>query len=318
MTLKHLSNEELHLSTITAVEREREATLTVLWHLRENERRLLFAERGHKDLKTYCVKELKLSEGSAWRRIAAVKLLKEIPETMEKFRSGQLSLTQICQAQSFFRQERPTLERKREILGAIENQGAKTERILCELGADAKVEPCRERPVKGGKVEVTLVLDEETLKQMGEIEIFLNKKLSKLELVKLMTAQTLERLKKPPRKRVQVATAKLPRATKPEAQSAIAAKAGATVGPRKPTRKISTVTIREIKARDNNQCQYKTSTGEQCEARLYLQTEHKTPWAKGGTHEHQNLELLCPNHNQWRALQQFGTQKMKLYQPRLE
>ena len=54
----------------------------------------------------------------------------------------------------------------------------------------------KERAVKGGKIEATLLLDHDLLKTMEEIEILLNKRLSKLELVQLMAKTTLEVLRK--------------------------------------------------------------------------------------------------------------------------
>ena len=300
MNLQDLNNDQLHLATVSAAERERVATVHLLWHLRENEKRMLFAIRGHKDLKTYCVKELKLSEGSSWRRIAAMKLLRELPEAVEKLKSGDLNLTQVCQAQTFFRQEHSTTEQKREILNSIENHtSAQTERILCERGMQISQEPCREKPIKGGRVELTLILDTETLQQMEEIEVLTGKKTSKLELVKLMTRHMLRRLR---RDRKSKATS---RATAVEAP-----------GIRK--RSISRSTKREIKIRDEDRCQYRTALGRQCEAKLQLQFEHRVPWAKGGTNQVENLELLCPHHNRLRAVQQFGRSKMKEFSPALK
>ena len=84
MNLKHLSNDELHSFTKAAAEKERLSTIEVLWHLREVERRMLYAKMGYRDLKEYCIKECKYSEGSAWRRIAAMKLLVEVPELEKK------------------------------------------------------------------------------------------------------------------------------------------------------------------------------------------------------------------------------------------
>ncbi|OYZ13527.1 MAG: hypothetical protein B7Y39_17390 [Bdellovibrio sp. 28-41-41] len=79
MKLKHISSEDLHAKTKSIAEKERLTTIEVLWHLRENERRMLYAQMGYRDLKEYCVKELKYSEGSAWRRISAMRLLQELP-----------------------------------------------------------------------------------------------------------------------------------------------------------------------------------------------------------------------------------------------
>jgi 5-methylcytosine-specific restriction endonuclease McrA len=59
-------------------------------------------------------------------------------------------------------------------------------------------------------------------------------------------------------------------------------------------------------------------THKQCEAKFYLQTEHIVPFAKGGTSQLQNLQLLCPAHNRLRAIEQYGINKMQNYLPQLK
>jgi hypothetical protein len=175
MNLKNLSNSELHLQTVSKANCERLATLEVLWHLRENERRLLYAEMGFRDLKEYCVKELKYSEGSAWRRISAMRVLKEVPEIQEKIQSGNLNLTQISLARRHFREVKSSLPEKREILLSIENQSIKsTERILCERSPESLTSRPEEseRPVSGQKLEVTFILDEDLQKDPFRKAIF--------------------------------------------------------------------------------------------------------------------------------------------------
>jgi hypothetical protein len=84
------------------------------------------------------------------------------------------------------------------------------------------------------------------------------------------------------------------------------------------SRYISRFTLREMKHRDQHQCQYKDpNTQRQCEAQFFLQNEHIIPFAKGGTNEISNLQQLCPAHNRLRAIEQFGINKMKNYLPQL-
>jgi 5-methylcytosine-specific restriction endonuclease McrA len=341
MNLKNLSNSELHLQTVSKANCERLATLEVLWHLRENERRLLYAEMGFRDLKEYCVKELKYSEGSAWRRISAMRVLKEVPEIQEKIQSGNLNLTQISLARRHFREVKSSLPEKREILLSIENQSIKsTERILCERSPESLTSRPEEseRPVSGQKLEVTFILDEDLQKDLREIEILLGKPYSKLELFKLMTKRTLVELQKN--------RTKTPKLTKPmvaktedklsyemnflEAHNPKAShetevaldvlKQTATERKAQPlrsqaalrSRHVPSAVRRQVAVRDQNQCRYRDPvTGRRCEARLYLQMEHLVPFAKGGGHDPQNLQLLCASHNRLRAVQQFGGQKMR-------
>ena len=98
-----LKDQELLKVTADLVQNERHVLTLVLHHLREVERRRLFSDLGYPSLFEYCVRELKYSEGQAGRRIQAMRLLKELPEIEPMIRSGSLSLTNISQAQSYFR-----------------------------------------------------------------------------------------------------------------------------------------------------------------------------------------------------------------------
>ena len=117
MNLKSFKDKELLSQIKQLVKNEREVLTKILHHLREVERRKLFSDLGYQSLFEYTVKELKYSEGQAGRRIQAMRLIKEIPEVEKKIASGKLSLSNISQAQSYFREARkmeahPPLETK--------------------------------------------------------------------------------------------------------------------------------------------------------------------------------------------------------------
>jgi 5-methylcytosine-specific restriction endonuclease McrA len=166
----------------------------------------------------------------------------------------------------------------------------------------------------------------------------LGKQYSKLELFKLMTKRTLVELQKN--------RTKTPKLTKPmvaktedklsyemnflEAHNPKAShetevaldvlKQTATERKAQPLRSQTALRSRHVPSavRDQNRCRYRDPvTGRRCEARLYLQMEHLVPFAKGGGHDPQNLQLLCASHNRLRAVQQFGGQKMRPYFPSL-
>ncbi len=66
--------------------------------------------------------------------------------------------------------------------------------------------------------------------------------------------------------------------------------------------------------RQDGKCAYtdpKTHT--KCGSRYALQVEHIEPFALGGLTAPENLELLCPAHNQLRATQRYGEEKMRKY-----
>ena len=131
MQLKNLKDKDLLDNTKQLVARERQLLTEVLKHLREIERRRLFSTLGCSSLFEYCIEVLKYSESQAQRRISAMRLIREIPEIEEKVSKGELSLTNIAQAQSFFRQEgkakaQPlSTSKKKAVLKGLENRSSR-------------------------------------------------------------------------------------------------------------------------------------------------------------------------------------------------
>ena len=105
MNLNSLTDDTLISKTDALVAREREILAEVLHHLREIERRRLFSELGYKSLFDLAVKRFGYSEDQAYRRIAAMRLLKELPEIEERITAGAITLSNIGIAHALFRNE---------------------------------------------------------------------------------------------------------------------------------------------------------------------------------------------------------------------
>ncbi len=120
--LSSLKDQELLDQTKSLVSKERQLLTQVLHYLREVERRKLFSDLGYPSLFEYAVRELKYSEGQAGRRIQAMRLLKELPELEGKIETGALSLSNICQAQSFFREKEKGRKSALEVRGRTRGQ----------------------------------------------------------------------------------------------------------------------------------------------------------------------------------------------------
>src|SRR5690348_7620006 len=120
MNLKMLSDEVLLKTIRNLAGREREIGLQILHHLREVERRQLFAELGYPSLFEYCVKELGYSNAAAHRRVSSMRLMRELPELEEKVTEGSLNLSLLSKAHSFFKQEDvKSVEAKREVMESL-------------------------------------------------------------------------------------------------------------------------------------------------------------------------------------------------------
>src|SRR3989338_8289159 len=141
MDLSKVSDGKLVSSAREWVAKEREAWIKVLHHLLEIERRKVFSDYKCSSLFDFCVRVLGYSESEAQRRILAMRLMRDVPESLEKLSSGSLSLTNAANAQALFqRMEREG--RAVEKLATIEKLEGKPSRradaILMELDPNAR------------------------------------------------------------------------------------------------------------------------------------------------------------------------------------
>ena len=72
------------------------------------------------------------------------------------------------------------------------------------------------------------------------------------------------------------------------------------------SRAVPLNTRRAVLQRDNYQCTYCAADGTQCRERVGLEIDHITPFSLGGTHEIENLRVVCKAHNGLFAEQVFG------------
>ena len=104
-SLRSLSDPELLSRTHAKAAEERRVTSEFLQHLAEVERRKLYLAQGHSSLWDYLVRDLGYSEGSAHRRISALRLMLDVPEIGQALEDGRLSLSVASKAQTFLRRE---------------------------------------------------------------------------------------------------------------------------------------------------------------------------------------------------------------------
>src|SRR4051812_2587895 len=105
-SISELTNSELLIRTQDLSLNERKTTTAVLWHLKEIERRRLHLEIGFSSIFEYAVKELKYSEGSASRRINAMRLLKDFSQVAPLLEDGSFNLSNLSAVQSFLKTEK--------------------------------------------------------------------------------------------------------------------------------------------------------------------------------------------------------------------
>jgi hypothetical protein len=69
---------------------------------------------------------------------------------------------------------------------------------------------------------------------------------------------------------------------------------------------------REVFERDEGRCAFTDSEGRRCSSRWQVEFHHRVAYARGGTHDVENIELRCRAHNQYEAEVEYGVGFMAL------
>ncbi len=319
--LKTLSSDQLIQSLKNLVNQERTLLTQILWHLKEVDERKLFLEQGYPSLFEYCVAVLAYSESQAYRRIAAMRLLREIPALESKLDSGQLKLTQVTLAQEYFRHERKqsaavaaaplTLPQKVEILNQIASKSAReTERYFAQLAPEFSSRE-KTRQITPHQVEIKFVISEQVVEKLTRF-----KELDANGQTAINYAEVFERLLDLALKQKEKSRQNLKDETPVTTNNATADGAkvttNATADGAKNPRFIPAHLKRQVLARDQGKCVFKNSiTGKVCGSRFAVQLDHLVPVALGGQSTLENLRCLCRAHNQFEAQRIFGAEKIR-------
>ncbi len=313
MNLRSLPNETLLGNIKNLAQKERDVTLEVLHHLREVERRSLFAELSYSSLWEYAVQELHYSEGSAHRRIASMRMLKELPEIEEKLESGKLSLSAVAQAQTFFKNEKTQTSEKLEILKSLENKSTREveKELLSRSAEPLNLIPEKLRQVTATHAEIKILVDDVFLKEMESLKALLSHQIPSASIKDLLSFALKNAVKtltpKEPKEKAvpkKAATKKDPEKLAPPAQNEAV------------RRHLPAQVKRVVWHRDRGQCTY-SHDGKRCTSKHSLENDHIKPFALGGESTMENLRLRCKSHNQLAALQVFGATKMAKFIPRM-
>jgi hypothetical protein len=72
------------------------------------------------------------------------------------------------------------------------------------------------------------------------------------------------------------------------------------------TRSVPAEVQRTVWKRDGGQCAFVGGDGQRCAERRFLEVHHVRPYAQGGAHTAENVQLRCRAHNQYEADRDYG------------
>ena len=313
-TIGNLSDKELVTRVETLRAKEKRLLHELLLHFGEVDSRKLYRDEGYSSMYAYLRDGLGYSEGGAYRRISVARLLKRYPEVYSALEAGELTLSTASELakcadnESFLSiLERAKGKSSEEVSHLVAKpkmvKRKETVRVVKSLSPKRSIEPSL--PIEAAaqdstsKVEVpeeigysvSLHVDEEFMKLYREVKVLAGGS-SMQEVFGKVLKDYVKR--NSPREKQKRRESRKARITK-KATSASAR-----------TRHIPAQGRDEVFLRDNHQCTFVSDTGNRCCATEHLEIDHIVPFARGGSHDPENLRLLCRAHNQLAAERVFG------------
>jgi hypothetical protein len=278
MDLRNLTDESLDQNTLYNVKEELKYMTIVLHHLREVDRRRLYSKLKFQSLFDYATRRLGYSSDQADRRIAAMRLMNELPEIEERINSGALTLTNIGMARTLFKKEKFSKSDKLKFFNKIENKSVReTARLIATISPHA-LQRDQVRPGGENKDEYKFLASPELREKLAKLRGILahsHPEIGLGELVEKLADIALEKLDK-------------------------------TAAPRDSRRQ----SVRKVVFRRDKKCT-------NCGSTHALETDHRIAKGVGGSDSRENLRLLCRNCNQRAAIEVYGLKKMERYRTKL-
>ena len=329
---------------------EREVQVEFLLHLAEFDTRRAWAEEGYGSLWDYLLRVLHLREGAAFRRIAAMRVLRRLPVLAEALRDGRLCLSTVAVLGPLLTEEnvgelvtRAAFLTKAEVERLVVTLQPRTApkdglRLRPSSAGAAARDPCRRRKSRPTPAVSVVAAPQpspacaparpsalapppsspvtaETYSLRVTVDAALEKDLDELKALlshKVPNGDLAAVL----REAVQCALEKHRKrrgAAEPsrKRKSPVAAKpVKKTASGREP---ISAAVRREVWKRDEGRCTWRGPDGQRCGSTWKVELDHIRPAALGGPSTVENLRILCRAHNALSAEHVFGRAHMELF-----
>jgi hypothetical protein len=323
-TLTHLTDSSLLRDLKSLVSQERSTTALLIAHLAEVDARRLYAPAGYPSMFEWCVRELRFSEDTAYRRIRAARLARQFPGIYGMLGDGRLHVTALTLLAPVL-----TPENAAGLLSAATHKSkAQIEQLLAERfpqpDLPTLIEPLappaaclqlapervnfspteqpapvseprpRVAPLAPHRFAVQFTMDQETHDDLLYAQALLGHAVPNGDPAQVFARALKALIAKLEQQKF--AKTDRPRPCRASDNS----------------RHIPAEAKRTVWVRDGGQCTFVGENGHRCEARTRLEFDHAEPIAQGGRATVQGLRLRCRAHNQYTAEQAFGRDFMNV------
>ena len=282
----------------------------LLEHLVEVEERSLHLKVASPSMFAFCTRRLGMSEGAAYRRTTAARLVRRFPSLLGRIERGEIHLSSLLLLREHLTEETvdelvtaASGKTKREVEELLARRRPKPDvpSLIRKLPGPAAPlapltpslsprPPARIEPLSPDRYKVQITASAELrgkLERATDLMRHRNPSGDLAVVIERAIDALLESLEKETR-------GKSTRPTTPEASRP--AKSG----------HITRAVRRDVFARDGAQCTFADAEGRRCPSRGFLEVDHRHPRALGGSGEASNLRIFCRPHNRLHAEEVFG------------
>ena len=329
--LKTMNDRHLMVSAEKVLTTMRRVDVALLEHLAEIEMRELHLQSGYSSLFKMCTEKFRLSEASAYRRVAAARLVRKYPLVKVQLLSGEVSmctLAMVAGKVGEMASEGARIELLTAMAGKSKSQveemlvlrsgsgEVKKRDVIRPMRAAQKALALAEDP-KGmipaaGRCTPTATAEAKSLSPAqpmkvagGEVSFRIAFTASTDFRQKLKRAQDLLKHKHPGGNLEAILEEALDALLK--SRDLLQKKARRVAAAPANSRHIPAAVKRHVMSRDGGRCTFTGEEGRACGETAGIEFEHRVPFARGGSSvDPENIELLCRSHNAWRARQEFA------------
>ena len=329
--LKSISDDELLQRLSGLVHESRRVESELVAHIAEVDERRLYAREACSSMFTYCTDVLHMSEAEAYLRIRVARASRKHPELLRMLEDGRIHLTGAAKLSPYLTEA----NRGTVLPRAAHKSKAKIEELVAEVAPKPDVTPkIRKLPAPARLRPDAVVLPTDSARRASS-------SFAEAERRRKATAPRPVEPLAPERYKVQfTASAELKdkierlRALMPDSDLAViideavteklkrleSRRYGKTRAPRRDLRETDTSPSsryipapvrRAVSERDGYQCAFMDANGQRCNERSRLQFHHRQAFARGGDNSPENLQVMCPTHNQYLADCEYGTEVME-------
>ena len=331
--LDKLSNEEVKESIIKLRSQERDCEVDLLHHLVEIEKRDLHLAWGYSSLFTYLVNSLGYSEACASRRVRVSRLISKYPEIPRMLRAGETNLTSLSlvskvleddlglgnsllsqiankpsrEVEELVQAFKPEVPKLKEFIRPVKVMVSKAQNksdtsknltnLFCNLQESPKEEEIKSQVPCSSEVrfEVRCTLSKDVRQKLSQAQNLMVHKLKGDMALENVFNELLDcYLGNHSKERKVRKVTRVAKNVTTESEASSRRKA------------IPASVKREVFARDQYCCSYRSEGGTKCCKTSNLEIDHITPVALGGDNSLSNLRLVCREHNQFLARKIFG------------